>query len=42
VVPVILAPQEAEMRRIAVQSQAGQVVLEKTHRKKGLMGWLKV
>jgi hypothetical protein len=45
--PVILAPQEAEIRRIMVESQPGQIVWEtlsqkKTHHKKGLVEWLKV
>jgi hypothetical protein len=44
--PVILATQEAEIRRIVVQSQLGQIVPEtlsqKTHHKKGLVEWLKV
>jgi hypothetical protein len=45
--PVILATQEAEIRRIAVQSQPRQIVREtlsqkKTHHKKGLVEWLKV
>jgi hypothetical protein len=44
--PIILATQEAEIRRIVVQSQHGQIVLEmlsrKTHHRKGLMEWLKV
>jgi hypothetical protein len=44
--PVILATQEAEIRRIAVQSQPGQIVprpyLEKTLHTKGLAEWLKV
>jgi hypothetical protein len=39
--PVILTIQEAEIRKIAVQSQPWQVVhqtyLKKTHHKKGLM-----
>jgi hypothetical protein len=43
--PIILAIQEAEIRRIAVQSQPGQVVHEtlsqKYHHKKGLTEWLK-
>jgi hypothetical protein len=44
---VILATQEAEIRRIMVRSQPGQIVLEtlsqkKTHHKKGLVEWLKV
>jgi hypothetical protein len=44
--PVILATQEAEIKRIKVQSQSRQRVhetyLEKTHHKKGLVEWLKV
>jgi hypothetical protein len=45
--PVILATQEAEIRRIMVQSQPGQIVRKtlsrkKTHHKKGLGEWLKV
>jgi hypothetical protein len=44
--PIILAPQEAEIRRIAVRSQPGQIVLEtlslKTYHKKRLVEWLKV
>jgi hypothetical protein len=44
--PVILATQEAEIRRITVQSQTRQIVHEtlfqKTHHKKGLVEWLKV
>jgi hypothetical protein len=44
--PVIPATQEAEIRRIMVQNQLGQIVLEtpsrKTITKKGLVGWLKV
>jgi hypothetical protein len=43
--PVILATQEAEIRRIMVQSQLGKKFkrpyLEKTQHKKGLMEWLK-
>jgi hypothetical protein len=44
---VILATQEAEIRRIVVQSQPGQIVSEtlsqkKTITKKGLVDWLKV
>jgi hypothetical protein len=43
--PVILATQEAEIRRITVQSQHGQIVLEpyleKTHHKRELVEWLK-
>jgi hypothetical protein len=42
----LLATQEAEIRRIMVQSQPGQIVirlyLKKTHHKKGLAEWLKV
>jgi hypothetical protein len=45
--PVILATQEAEIRRITVPSQPWQLVHEalfqnKTNHKKGLVGWLKV
>jgi hypothetical protein len=44
--PVILAIHEAEIRRIVVQSQFGQIVLKtlsrKTLHKQGLMEWLKV
>jgi hypothetical protein len=44
--PVILATQEAEIRRIVVQSQPGQIVCEILSRKylkqKGLVEWLKV
>jgi hypothetical protein len=44
--PVIPAIQEAEIRRIAVQSQPGQIVFktlsQKTLHKKGLVEWLKV
>jgi hypothetical protein len=49
--PIILASQEAEIRRIVVQDQPGQIVHEtlsqkkkkkKTHHRKGLMEWLKV
>jgi hypothetical protein len=44
--PVILASQEAEIRRIMVQSQPGQIVhktlsQKKKHHKKVLVGWLK-
>jgi hypothetical protein len=43
--PVILATQEAEIRRIEVQSQPRQIVCEtlsqKTLHKTGLMEWLK-
>jgi hypothetical protein len=40
--PIILATQEAEIRRILVPSQSWQTVSEKTHHKKGLVEWLKV
>jgi hypothetical protein len=46
--PVILATQEAEIRRITVQRQPGQIVHEtlsrkkKTLHKKGLVEWLQV
>jgi hypothetical protein len=45
--PVILATHQAEIRRISVQSQLGQVVCEtlsrkKNHHNKGLVEWLKV
>jgi hypothetical protein len=40
--PVILAPQEAESRRIVVRSQPGQIVLPDPILKKGLVEWLKV
>jgi hypothetical protein len=46
--PVILATQEAEIRRTVVQSQPRQIVCKilsqkkKTHNKKGLVEWLKV
>jgi hypothetical protein len=44
--PIILATQEVEIRRIAIQSQPRQIVREtlsqKTHHKKGLVEWLKV
>jgi hypothetical protein len=51
--PVILAAQKTEIRRITVQSQRGQIVhpnLEKTHHKKktvqvgvgALVEWLKM
>jgi hypothetical protein len=46
--PEILATQEAEIRRIMVQSQPRQIVLETlsqknpTHHKKGLVEWIKV
>jgi hypothetical protein len=44
--PVILAIQAAEIRRVLVPSQPGRIVakpyLEKTHDKNGLVEWLKV
>jgi hypothetical protein len=44
--PIILASQEAEIRRTVVQSQPGQIVHKilsrKTLHKKGLVEWLKV
>jgi hypothetical protein len=44
--PVILATQEAEIRRIVVQSQPGEIVHEplsqKPFTKVGLVEWLKV
>jgi hypothetical protein len=45
--PVILATQEAEIKRIEVRSQPGQnswqdPFLKKTYHKKGLVEWLKV
>jgi hypothetical protein len=44
--PVILATQEAEIRRIVARGQPGQIVWEtlsrKTLHKKGLAEWLKV
>jgi hypothetical protein len=44
--PAILVTQEAEIRRITVQSQHGKIVgetcLKKFHHKKGLVEWLKV
>jgi hypothetical protein len=44
--PVILATQEAEIRKIMVQSQPRKIVCEilsqKTHHQKGLVEWLKV
>jgi hypothetical protein len=45
--PVILATEDAEIRRIKVQSQPRQIVREtlsgkKKHNKKGLVEWLKV
>jgi hypothetical protein len=44
--PVILATQEAEIRRIVVQSQPGKIVCETLSQKyltqKGLVEWIKV
>jgi hypothetical protein len=44
-IPVILAIWEAEIRRIEVQSQPGQIVsrpyFKSTQHKKGLVEWLK-
>jgi hypothetical protein len=44
--PIILATQEAEVRRIVVRSQPGQIVYETQSRKnpykKGLVEWLSV
>jgi hypothetical protein len=44
--PIILATEEAEIRRTAVQSQPEQIVCEtlsqKTLSQKGLVEWLKV
>jgi hypothetical protein len=43
--PVILATQETEIRRIVVQSQPRQIVIEtlsKPITKKGLVEWLEV
>jgi hypothetical protein len=40
--PVILATQEAEARRIAVQSQPRRIVHKTLSQKKGLLEWLKV
>jgi hypothetical protein len=41
--PVILATQEAEIRKISVQSQPGQIVPETLSlHKRGLVEWLKV
>jgi hypothetical protein len=44
--PIILAAEEAEIRKIMVRSQPKQIVprdpiLKKTHHKKGLVEWLK-
>jgi hypothetical protein len=42
---MILATQEAGIRRIAVQSQPRQILretLKKNHHKKGLVEWLKL
>jgi hypothetical protein len=45
VLPIILATQETEIRRIEVQSQSGQIVQEilspKYPTQKGLAEWLK-
>jgi hypothetical protein len=48
-IPVILATQEAEIRRIMVRSQLRQIILETLSQKnpshthtKGLVDWLKV
>jgi hypothetical protein len=45
-IAVTLATQQADIRRIAVQSQPGQIVHEtlfrKTHHIKRLLEWLKV
>jgi hypothetical protein len=44
--PVILATQEAEIRRIMIQSQPGEIVCKtlsgKIFHRKGLVEWLKV
>jgi hypothetical protein len=44
--PIILATQEAEIRRIVVQSQLWKIIhetqLKKTLHKHGLVEWLKV
>jgi hypothetical protein len=45
--PIVLATQEAEIRRIMIQSQPRQIVCETLSRKKplykkGLVEWLKV
>jgi hypothetical protein len=46
ITPVILDTQEAEIRRIKVQSQpranSSQDLSQKPHQKKGLVDWLKV
>jgi hypothetical protein len=39
---VILATQEAEIRRIAVQSQLREPILKKAYHEKRLVEWLKV
>jgi hypothetical protein len=43
--PIILATQEADIRRIVVPSQPREIVCktpsQKTHHKKGLVEWLK-
>jgi hypothetical protein len=40
--PVILATQEAKIRRIVVQNQPRQIVLRPYHDKNGLVEWLEV
>jgi hypothetical protein len=41
--PVILATQEAEIKRIVIQSQPGQIVCKTlSQKRKGLVEWLKV
>jgi hypothetical protein len=44
--PVILATQEVEIRRITIQTQPGQIVHEtpsqKNNHKKGLVEWFKL
>jgi hypothetical protein len=43
--PVILAAQEAEIRRITVKASPGEIardsISKNTQQKKGLVGWLK-
>jgi hypothetical protein len=41
-IPVILATQEAEIRRIMVQSQPRQIIYETLSQKKGWVEWLNV
>jgi hypothetical protein len=45
-IPIILATQEAEIKRIKIQNQPREKFvrpyLKKTHHKKGLVEWLKV